>query len=375
MPAFQMVIVQAVRRSQLVAACVAAGRKFFGLAGPLQNRRKGTVDRCRGRPAEMGKGRQWKGTPLGAPGQCEHGLLWLSSGNQRELCIPFNNGKLRSSTVKVLSYLKALSLKSSLSSTLMTASIFALVTAAPHVQAQVSVDNMPNLDRGFGFSYNEPDATNNAAYEFYMKGDPSLERFKQYLRRDSINFILGVVTGDRPDFIRLVESSGTKGSREIIKKQWGIQGKTPSNRSINQSFNQRLIRGQPQMIDAYGLGGGKALVGPVYKRAIFLKRDGEASQQTVDSELSAYAERIAKEVDGISDRVMLYTMNGLPWNWPTASYPELKDVKRQYDAVIMIWPKKDRIIPSNFYGVPENYRVLHALNLAGYYYAAPAPAK
>ena len=49
------------------------------------------------------------------------------------------------------------------------------------------------------------------------------------------------------------------------------------------------------MIDAYGLGGGKTLAGPVYKRAIFLLRDGETSPEVVDSELSAYAERIAKE--------------------------------------------------------------------------------
>jgi len=117
---------------------------------------------------------------------------------------------------------------------------------------------------------------------------------------------------------------------------------------------------------------GSTPVGPVYKRAIFLRRDGATSPETVDSELSSYVERVAREVDGISDRVMLYTMKGLPYNWPTPSYPAHTDVKRMYDAVIMIWPKKDRIIPSYFYGVPENYRVLHALDLAGYYYVAPA---
>ena len=140
---------------------------------------------------------------------------------------------------------------------------------------------------------------------------------------------------------------------------------------------ERMLQaiGEPQMIDAYGLGGGKTFVGPVYKRAIFLLRDGATSPEIVDSELSAYAERIAKEVEGISDRVMLYTMKGLPRNWPTPSYPTPTNVRRMYDAVIMIWPKKDRIIPSNFYGVPENYRVLHALDLAVYYYAAPAPAQ
>ncbi|MEZ5533156.1 MAG: hypothetical protein R3E69_12340 [Steroidobacteraceae bacterium] len=257
----------------------------------------------------------------------------------------------------------------------MLASLFVLAIAAPKTRAQISVDNLPNLTRGFGFAFGEPDMNNNDAYEFYLKGDPWLETFKEYLRRDNINFVLRVVSGDRPDFIRMVESATVEGSVEIIRKKWGVQGTSPSNRSIRQSFNQRLIRGEPQMIDAYGLGGGKTFVGPVYKRAIFLLRDGATSPEIVDSELSAYAERIAKEVEGISDRVMLYTMKGLPRNWPTPSYPTPTNVRRMYDAVIMIWPKMDRIIPSNFYGVPENYRVLHALDLAGYYYAAPAPAK
>lgn len=271
--------------------------------------------------------------------------------------------------------LKATYLGSKVSSALIVASFLVAAIAAPQAQAQVSVDNMQGVDRSFGFSYNEPDANNNDAFNFYNKGDPSLETFKKFLRRDNINFYLGTVSGDAPPFIRLVESVGITGSRAAIMKKWGIQGEAPSNRSINQKFNQRLISGEPQMIDAYGLGGGKELVGPVYKRAIFLKRDGSASPETVDSELSAYAERIAKEVAGISDRVMLYTMKGLPRNWPTASYPVDEDVKREYDAIIMIWPKKDRIIPSNFYGLPQNYRIPHAINLAGYYYAAPAPAK
>jgi hypothetical protein len=253
----------------------------------------------------------------------------------------------------------------------------ALVMTAviPQAQAQVSVDNLPDLVRNFGWSYSDSDSNNNDAYEFYLKGDPSLETFKEYMRRDSINFVLRVVNGDRPDFIRMVESAITADSYDVMRREWGVPGTSPSNRSINQSFNQRLIRGEPQMIDAYGLGGGKTLVGPVYKRAILLRRDGAASPDTVESELSAYAERIAKEVAGISDRVMLYTTKGLPRNWPTPSYPAASNVKRQFDAVIMIWPKKDRIIPSNFYGVPENYRVLHAVDLAGYYYAASAPTK
>jgi hypothetical protein len=278
--------------------------------------------------------------------------------------------------MKIFSNPKAPSLACGLPSALMAVSILALATASLQAQAQVSVDNLPNLDRGFGWSFVEPDVNNNDAYEFYMKGDSSLETFKEYLRRDNINFVLGVVSGDRPGFIRMAESAATTGSYEVIRKAWGgeVRGTSPSNLSINQSFNQRLIRGEPQMIDAYGLGGGKTLVGPVQKRAIYLRRDGAASPETVDSELSAYAERIAKEVEGISDRVMLYTMKGLPRNWPTPSFPTPTNVKRQFDAVIMIWPKKDRIIPSNFYGVPENYRVLYALDLAGYYYAASAPA-
>lgn len=261
---------------------------------------------------------------------------------------------------------------SELARVLMVANLPLMVAGVSQAQAQVSVDNLPNLTRGFGFAYGDPDMNNNDAYEFYMRGDPWLETFKEYLRRDNINFVLGVVNGDRPDFIRMVESATVEGSVDLIRKRWGVQGVSPSNRSIRHAFNQRLIRGEPQMIDAYGLGGGKTLVGPVYKRAIFLRRDGAASPETVDSELSSYVERVAKEVDGISDRVMLYTMKGLPYNWPTPSYPAHTDVKRMYDAVIMIWPKKDRIIPSYFYGVPENYRVLHALDLAGYYYVAPA---
>lgn len=275
----------------------------------------------------------------------------------------------------IFSCLKSASLGSGLSSALMAASLLVLAIAAPKAHAQVSVDDLPNLTRGFGFSYAEPDLNNNDSYEFYMKGDPSLETFKEFLRRDNINFVLDVVSGDRPRFIKMGEAAAVEGSVEGIRKQWGIKGTAPSNRSVNQNFNQRLIRGEPQMIDAYGLDGGRTFVGPVYKRAIYLKRDGDASPEAVDAELSAYAERIAKEVEGISDRVMLYTMKGLPRNWPSASYPEQKNIKREYDAIIMIWPKKDRIIPSHFYGLPENYRVRHALNLAGYYYAAPAPAK
>ncbi|MGD9599128.1 MAG: hypothetical protein AB7G76_05980 [Steroidobacteraceae bacterium] len=261
------------------------------------------------------------------------------------------------------------------SSAALVLGLIALAAAVPQVQAQVSVDELPNLTRGFGFSFGEPDLNNNDSYEFYKKGDPSLETFKEYLRRDNINFVLRVVSGDRPGFIKMAESAAVEGSVDLIRKEWGVKGSSPSNRSINQSFSQRLIRGEPQMIDAYGLDGGRTFVGPVYKRAIFLLRDGAASPEAVDSELSAYAERIAREVEGISDRVMLYTMKGLPRNWPTPSYPTPTNVKRMYDAVIMIWPKKDRIIPGNFYGVPGNYRVLHALDLAGYYYAAPAPTK
>lgn len=261
-----------------------------------------------------------------------------------------------------------------LSSALMAVLFILSVAATPQVKAQVSVDDMPNLTRGFGFSYGEP-LDSNEYFEYYSKGDPSLETFKEFLRRDNINLVVDVVSGDKPGFNKMGESAAVEGSVEGIRKQWGIKGKPPSNMSIRQSFTHRLIRGEPQMIDAYGLDGGKTFVGPVHKRAIYLRRDGEASPEVVDKELSAYAERIAKEVEGISDRVMLYTMKGLPRNWPSASYPAPTNIRRQYDAIIMIWPKKDRIIPSNFYGVPGNYRVLHALNLAGYYYAAPAPAK
>lgn len=266
------------------------------------------------------------------------------------------------------------SLGNGLSSVLIAAGVLVLATAAPQARAQVSVDDLPNLTRGFTWSPAELDSKNNDAYEFYMKGDSSLETFKEYLRRDNINFVLGVVSGDTPSFIKITESTATVGSVDVIRKAWGIRGTTPSKLAINQSFNQRLIRGEPQMIDAYGLGGGKTLVGPVYKRAIFLRRDGAASPETVDSELSMYAERVAREVEGISDRVMLYSMKGLPRNWPTPSYPAATEVQRQIDAVIMIWPKQDRMIPSHFYGVPGNYRVLYALDLAGYYYAAPGPA-
>jgi len=278
--------------------------------------------------------------------------------------------------MKTFIYPKLVSLGKGLSSTLVAVSIFVMATTAPKAQAQESVDNLPNLTRGFGFTYSEFDTDNNKAYEFYKKGDPSLETFKEFLRRDNINFVLGVASGDRPAFTKLVESAAVQGSVEVIAKKWGTGGgKPPSNRAILRSFNQLLISGQPQMIDAYGLNGGKTLLGPVYKRAIMLRRDGEASPETVESELTAYAKRIAREVEGISDRVMLYSLKGPTHNWPTPSYPTAENVKREYDAIIMIWPKKDRIIPNNFYGVPENYRVLSALNLAGYYYAKPAPEK
>ncbi|MGD9599127.1 MAG: hypothetical protein AB7G76_05975 [Steroidobacteraceae bacterium] len=277
--------------------------------------------------------------------------------------------------MSVLCHRKAAAFWNGLSPVMVATVFLALGTVVSPAQAQVSVDNLPNLTRGFGFAFPEADNNNNDAYEFYMKGDSWLETFKEYLRRDNINFVLGVVSGDRPGFIRLVESAAVEGSVDRIRKEWGVQGTVPSSLSIRQSFNQRLIRGEPQMIDAYGLGGGKTLVGPVYKRAIFLRRDTAASPEAVDSELAEYAERIANEVEGISDRVMLYTMKGLPRNWPTPSYPTQTEVRRMYDAVIMIWPKKDRIIPGNFYGVPGNYRILHALDLAGYYYATQAPAK
>lgn len=269
-----------------------------------------------------------------------------------------------------------MSLGRGLSSVLIAASIFAVATAAPKAHAQQSVDNLTGVDRSFGYS-DMPSVDNNTGFEFYNKGDPSLETFKQYLRRDNINFVTGYVTGDKPPFTKFVESVATTGARAIIQKQWGIQGKPPTNRSLNQQFTQRLISGEPQMIDAYGLGGGKELVGPVYKRAIFLKRYGTelASAETVDAELTAYANSIAKEVGGISDRVMLYSMKNLPKNWPTASFPADTEVNRKFDAVIMIWPKKDKMLPMDFAGVPSNYRVLYGVNMQGYYYAAPAPKK
>ena len=232
---------------------------------------------------------------------------------------------------------------------------------------------MTGVDRSFGYS-DMPNINNNDGFEFYNKGDPSLETFKKYLRRDNINFVIGYTTGDKPPFTKIVESNATAGAREIIQKEWGIQGKAPTNRSLNQKFIQKLIAGGPQMIDAYGLGGGKELVGPVYKRAIFLKRYGPVvSEQTVEAELTAYAQSIAKEVEGISDRVMLYSMKGLPRNWPSASFPVDTEVNRKFDAVIMVWPKKDKMLPMDFAGVPGNYRVLYGVNLQGYYYAAPAP--
>lgn len=276
--------------------------------------------------------------------------------------------------MNTFSYPKMVSLGRGLSSALVAASIFVLATAAPQAQAQQSVDNMTGVDRSFGYS-DMPSINNNDGFEFYNKGDPSLETFKKYLRRDNINFVIGYVTGDKPPFTKFVESVATTGAREIIQKEWGIQGKAPTNRALNQKFIQRIVAGEPQMIDAYGLGGGKELVGPVYKRAIFLKRFGAASAETVDAELTAYAKSIAKEVEGISDRVILYSMKDLPKNWPTASFPADTEVNRKFDAVIMIWPKKDRMLPMDFAGVPGNYSVLYGVNLQGYYYAAPAPAK
>ena len=114
--------------------------------------------------------------------------------------------------------------------TIIAASAVLLGTAAPQANAQVSVDSLPNLTRGFGFSLGDPDLKNNDSYEFYVKGDPWLETFKEYLRRDNINFVLGVVTGDRPGFIKMTESAAVEGSVEIIRKQWGVQGSSPSNR-------------------------------------------------------------------------------------------------------------------------------------------------
>lgn len=278
--------------------------------------------------------------------------------------------------MNMLSNLKGASIGGGLSLSLIAASIIVLATAAGQAVAQESVDNLTNVTRGFSYS-DSPGSDNNDRYEFYMKGDPSLERYKEYMRRDSMNFITGVASGDRPPFTSLVESIATVGAREKIQKDWGIRGEAPNNRAINQQFKQRLIRGTPQMIDAYGLDGGKTFVGPVHKRAIFLQRigDGLPSHSTVDSELSEYAESIAKKVEAISDRVMLYSMDGHPRNWPTASFPADTIVKRKFDAVIMIWPKKDRMLPMDFPGVPANYRVLYGVNMQGYYYAAPGPKK
>lgn len=179
---------------------------------------------------------------------------------------------------------------------------------------------------------------------------------KAFVRRYSRNYIVRVL-GPTPDFDSITEFAHVEGSPELIKKSVrpGPMDFPAIARVSYLKFSQRLVVGSAPGYEP----------GPVWKRGIFIRRATEASAESVAAELAEFVDDMAKGLRGSIDRMMLYTPISPRCNYPTIYYPTETELDRSFDALVMLWPKKDATLPETF-DVPSSYRVLTVLDFESY---------
>lgn len=199
-----------------------------------------------------------------------------------------------------------------------------------------------------------------AEYEAYARKlmIDSRSIIPKHIRRYNRNYVVRTL-GPAPDFDIMAEFAHLQGSEELIRSVQSDYSKDRPTSMVSRcatlEFVEKLVAGTAPCDQP----------GPTWKRGVFLRREEAAATETVATELSGYCDDLARQLAASADHVLLYITSSVRRNLPTFYYPAETELDRFNDALIMLWPKDNVVLPPMLQ-VPSMFRVLTVLDFESF---------